>query len=94
LASRGIDRHGSQTVRPAKGHTEIYRGSGYTVDFLPKVKVEVAMADDMVRKAVSVVVAAAKRLNHVASFLVNAGQSIVSAALLAKNYNVEATPHH
>ena len=36
-----------------KGHTEIYRGSEYTVDFLPKVKVEVVMADDMVDKAVS-----------------------------------------
>src|SRR6266704_3369595 len=43
-----------------KGHTEIYRGSEYTVDFLPKVKVEVVMADDMVERAVSVVVAAAK----------------------------------
>ena len=43
-----------------KGHTEIYRGSEYTVDFLPKVKVEVVLADDMVDKAVSVVVAAAK----------------------------------
>jgi nitrogen regulatory protein PII len=43
-----------------KGHTEIYRGSEYTVDFLPKVKVEVVLADDMVEKAVTVVVAAAK----------------------------------
>jgi len=43
-----------------KGHTEIYRGSEYTVDFLPKVKVEVVLADDMVEKAVSVVVSAAK----------------------------------
>jgi nitrogen regulatory protein PII len=43
-----------------KGHTEIYRGSEYTVDFLPKVKVEVVLADEMVEKAVSVVVAAAK----------------------------------
>ena len=43
-----------------KGHTEIYRGSEYTVDFLPKVKVEVVMADEMVEKAVTVVVAAAK----------------------------------
>ena len=43
-----------------KGHTEIYRGSEYTVDFLPKVKVEVVLADDMVDKAVSVVVSAAK----------------------------------
>ena len=39
-----------------KGHTEIYRGSEYTVDFLPKVKVEVVLADDMVDKAVTVVV--------------------------------------
>ena len=31
-----------------KGHTEIYRGSEYTVDFLPKVKVEVVMADDLI----------------------------------------------
>src|SRR6266567_8833534 len=43
-----------------KGHTEIYRGSEYTVDFLPKVKVEVVMADDMVEKAVTAVVGAAK----------------------------------
>src|SRR5206468_11649958 len=43
-----------------KGHTEIYRGSEYTVDFLPKVKAEVVMADDMVEKAVTAVVNAAK----------------------------------
>ena len=43
-----------------KGHTEIYRGSEYTVDFLPKVKVEVVLADDMVEKAVAAVVGAAK----------------------------------
>jgi len=43
-----------------KGHTEIYRGSEYTVDFLPKVKVEVVLADDLVEKAVSEVVRAAK----------------------------------
>src|SRR5881628_3772671 len=39
-----------------KGHTEIYRGSEYTVDFLPKVKVEIVLADDMVDKAVQIVV--------------------------------------
>ena len=43
-----------------KGHTEIYRGSEYTVDFLPKVKLEVVLADEMVDKAVEVVVNAAK----------------------------------
>jgi nitrogen regulatory protein PII len=43
-----------------KGHTEIYRGSEYTVDFLPKVKVEVVLTDDLVEKAVAAVVGAAK----------------------------------
>jgi|ERR1035437_3639711 nitrogen regulatory protein P-II 1 len=43
-----------------KGHTEIYRGSEYTVDFLPKVKVEIVVADDVVAKAVDAIVKAAK----------------------------------
>ena len=43
-----------------KGHTEIYRGSEYTVDFLPKIKVEVVLPDDLVEKAVHVVIKAAK----------------------------------
>ena len=43
-----------------KGHTEIYRGSEYTVDFLPKVKVEIAVADDIVAKTVDAIVKAAK----------------------------------
>jgi nitrogen regulatory protein PII len=43
-----------------KGHTEIYRGSEYTVDFLPKVKVEVVLADSMAQKAIDVIVKAAK----------------------------------
>jgi nitrogen regulatory protein P-II 1 len=43
-----------------KGHTELYRGSEYTVDFLPKVKVEVVVPDAMVEKVVATVVAAAK----------------------------------
>ena len=43
-----------------KGHTEIYRGSEYTVDFLPKVKLEIVVADEMAEKAVSTIVAAAK----------------------------------
>lgn len=43
-----------------KGHTELYRGSEYTVDFLPKVKLEVVVADDMVSKAVDVITQAAK----------------------------------
>jgi len=43
-----------------KGHTEIYRGSEYTVDFLPKVKLEVVVADDLMEKAVATIVASAK----------------------------------
>jgi nitrogen regulatory protein P-II 1 len=43
-----------------KGHTEIYRGSEYTVDFLPKVKVEVAVSDDAAAKAINAIVTSAK----------------------------------
>ena len=43
-----------------KGHTEIYRGSEYTVDFLPKVKVEVAVADEVAGKAIDAIAKAAK----------------------------------
>ena len=43
-----------------KGHTEIYRGSEYTVDFLPKVKLEIVVADDIVGKTVDTIVKSAK----------------------------------
>ena len=43
-----------------KGHTEIYRGSEYTVDFLPKVKIEIVLSDEVADKAVTTIVAAAK----------------------------------
>ena len=43
-----------------KGHTEIYRGSEYTVDFLPKVKIEIVVTDDVVTKTVDAIVKAAK----------------------------------
>jgi nitrogen regulatory protein P-II 1 len=43
-----------------KGHTEIYRGSEYTVDFLPKVKFEIVLADDRVQRAVDAIVQSAK----------------------------------
>ena len=63
LAESGIE---GMTVTEVKGfgrqkvHTEIYRGSEYTVDFLPKVKVEIAVADDVAGKAVDAIVKAAK----------------------------------
>ncbi len=43
-----------------KGHSEIYRGSEYTVDFLPKVKFEVVIADDRAQRAVDVILKSAK----------------------------------
>ena len=43
-----------------KGHTEIYRGSEYTVDFLPKIKIELVAADDHVESAVSAILKGAK----------------------------------
>jgi nitrogen regulatory protein P-II 1 len=43
-----------------KGHTETYRGSEYKVDFLPKVKIEVVLPDELVEKAIAAVLATAK----------------------------------
>ena len=43
-----------------KGHTEIYRGNEYTVDFLPKIKIEIVLADNVVTSAVEAIVKAAK----------------------------------
>ena len=43
-----------------KGHTEIYRASEYTVDFLPKIKIEVVLADEVIQSAAEAVVRAAK----------------------------------
>jgi nitrogen regulatory protein P-II 2 len=42
-----------------KGHTELYRGAEYVVDFLPKVKIEAAISDEMVEGAVEAITAAA-----------------------------------
>ena len=42
-----------------KGHTELYRGAEYVVDFLPKIKLEIAVTDDMVDKVVEAIVGAA-----------------------------------
>ena len=49
---KGFGRH--------KGHTELYRGAEYVVDFLPKVKVEAAVADDMVERTVEAIEHAAR----------------------------------
>ena len=47
--------HGRQ-----KGHTEFYRGREYTVDLIPKIKLEMVLADDMVEKAVQAIIGAAR----------------------------------
>src|SRR6202167_2389658 len=52
LEARG---HGRQ-----KGHTEIYRGREYTVDLIPKIKIELVLTDDMVEKAVQAITTAAR----------------------------------
>jgi nitrogen regulatory protein P-II 1 len=43
-----------------KGHTEIYRGSEYTVDFLPKLKIEIVVTDDVAERACAAIVKAAR----------------------------------
>jgi nitrogen regulatory protein P-II 1 len=43
-----------------KGHTELYRGAEYVVDFLPKVKVEVIIADSLVERAIEAIIKAAR----------------------------------
>ena len=63
LAAAGIEGMTVTEVKGfgrQKGHTEIYRVSEYTVDFLPKVKLEIAVTDEAVGKAVETIVKAAK----------------------------------
>jgi nitrogen regulatory protein P-II 1 len=63
LASLGVEGMTVSEVKGfgrQKGHTEIYRGSEYTVDFLPKVKIEVVLADNVVGAAADAIVKAAK----------------------------------
>jgi nitrogen regulatory protein PII len=63
LSSLGIEGMTVSEVKGfgrQKGHTEIYRGSEYTVDFLPKIKLEVVLAENMVNSAVDAIVKAAK----------------------------------
>ena len=63
LASIGIEGMTVTEVKGfgrQKGHTEIYRGSEYTVDFLPKVKIEIVVTDELVTKAIDAIVKAAK----------------------------------
>ena len=61
-----------------KGHTELYRGAEYVVDFLPKVKVEVVVADGLVDKALDAIVKAARtgKIGDGKIFVVDVGQVV------------------
>ncbi|MEE9588351.1 MAG: P-II family nitrogen regulator [Hyphomicrobiaceae bacterium] len=61
-----------------KGHTELYRGAEYVVDFLPKVKVEVVLGDEMLEKAVDAIQTAAKtgRIGDGKIFITNVEEAI------------------
>jgi nitrogen regulatory protein P-II 1 len=61
-----------------KGHTELYRGAEYVVDFLPKVKVEVVVGDALVDKAIEAIVKAARtgKIGDGKIFVVDVGQVI------------------
>jgi nitrogen regulatory protein PII len=63
LAVLGIDGMTVSEVKGfgrQKGHTEIYRGSEYTVDFLPKIKIELVLEDELSPQAVTAIVNAAR----------------------------------
>jgi nitrogen regulatory protein P-II 1 len=61
-----------------KGHTELYRGAEYVVDFLPKMKLEVVVEDDMVERAIEAIVAAARtgKIGDGKIFVTNVEQAI------------------
>ncbi len=59
IGLRGITVTEARGFGRQKGHTELYRGAEYVVDFLPKVKVELVIPDDLVDKAVGAIKAAA-----------------------------------
>ena len=56
---RGITVTEAKGFGRQKGHTELYRGAEYVVDFLPKVKLEIVMEDDLVERAVEAILQAA-----------------------------------
>jgi nitrogen regulatory protein P-II 2 len=61
-----------------KGHTELYRGAEYVVDFLPKVKIEAALTDDLVERAIEAIEGAARtgRIGDGKIFISNIDQAI------------------
>jgi len=61
-----------------KGHTELYRGAEYVVDFLPKVKLELVLGDNMVEKAIDAIIASAKtgRIGDGKIFVLNVEEAV------------------
>ena len=61
-----------------KGHTELYRGAEYVVDFLPKVKIELVIADEQVDTAVEAIIAAARtgKIGDGKIFVLDVGQAV------------------
>ncbi len=61
-----------------KGHTEIYRGSEYTVDFLPKIKIELVVGDNQMEPAVAAIVKAAKtgKIGDGKVFIINVEEAV------------------
>lgn len=60
IGIRGITISEVKGFGRQKGHTELYRGAEYVIDFIPKIKVEVVVSDDLVAQAVEVIQEAAK----------------------------------
>lgn len=61
-----------------KGHTELYRGAEYVVDFIPKVKMEIAVSDDLVTKVVETIQSSAKtgRIGDGKIFIINLEEAV------------------
>jgi nitrogen regulatory protein P-II 1 len=61
-----------------KGHTELYRGAEYTVDFVPKVEIEIVVPDNMVKSAIDAMVKAARsgKVGDGKIFVMNVDESI------------------
>ena len=61
-----------------KGHTELYRGAEYVVDFLPKVKIEIVVADDILEQAIEAIIKAARtgKIGDGKIFITSVGQVV------------------
>ncbi len=61
-----------------KGHTELYRGAEYVVDFIPKIKMEIAVSDDLVAKVVETIQTSAKtgRIGDGKIFIINLEEAV------------------